>query len=66
MPKQTPTRKLTPLRWGSPYCELCRSRIRLGELVNWQQATDRHARPRWTAYCGTCAGQPLTTRRRTP
>ena len=49
-----PTPKLVRLRFGQPYCELCREIVRVGEQVGWWKVPGRGGRMRKTAYCATC------------
>ena len=59
------TPQLVPLRYGDPYCELCRETIAVGDQVAWYWVRGRDGRRRRTAYCATChyanlrQGKPL-------
>jgi hypothetical protein len=46
--------KLAPLRWGTPYCELGKERLRPGQLVAWWRVRSYGGRKRWAVYCQAC------------
>jgi hypothetical protein len=63
--KQKKGPALTPLQYGTVYCELCKNDIHAGQPVAWWRISQHQARARWAAYCATChwanvrQGQPL-------
>jgi hypothetical protein len=59
--KKTPP--LTRLRFGSPWCELCKRPIAVGELVGWWPVVGKSGQPRRTAYCEVCHHANIRHRR---
>jgi hypothetical protein len=45
---------LVPLRYGEPYCELCKETITPPGPVAWYRVRGGDGRLRRTAYCATC------------
>jgi hypothetical protein len=42
------------VKYGTVYCELCKSPLRTGQLVGWWKVHDAGGRMRTTAYCTSC------------
>jgi hypothetical protein len=48
------TPKLRPLRYGHPYCELCRTTLNRGDRVAWWRIKGKDGQPREAVYCADC------------
>ena len=48
------TPKLVRLRYGNPYCELCRDELKPGDRVAWWRIQGSDNRPRPAVYCANC------------
>lgn len=48
------TPRLTRLKYGSPFCELCRDPIHAGQPVAWWRVPGKGGRKRKTVYCASC------------
>jgi hypothetical protein len=52
MHSYTPT--LVRLRYGEPYCEECRDRLRPGMLVAWWRVLTKTGKLRKAVFCAAC------------
>ena len=52
--KNSKTPQLRALRYGTPYCQLCRRSLGVGELVAWWELTLGDGRVLPTVYCADC------------
>lgn len=46
--------KLTPLRYGNPYCESCGDTLRPGMLVAWWPTRSNNGKTRKAVWCAAC------------